>query len=70
MMGSFGVVLGVVGLAIGGACLIWMGFNGARRVSLKQPAWLLLLALLLCVAGYLLTPTGRANLQLLVDRFR
>jgi len=67
---SPGVVLGVVGLAVGGVCLIWLERNAARRVSRRLPAWLLAFSLVLCVAGYLLTPTGRANLQLLVGRFR
>lgn len=70
LIGSPGVVIGVVGLAIGGVCLVWLAYNSARRVSLQLPAWLLLFSLVLCVAGYLLTPTGRANLRLLVGWLR
>jgi hypothetical protein len=70
LIGSPGVVIGVVGLAIGGWCLFWLACNSAKRVSLKLPAWLLLFSLVLCAAGYLLTPTGRANLRLLVGWLR
>jgi hypothetical protein len=50
LIGSPGVVMGVVGLAVGGLCLLF--------------------SLVVCVTGYLLTPTGRANLRLLVGWLR
>jgi hypothetical protein len=70
LIGSPGVVMGVVGLAVGGLCLFWLACNSAERVSLKLPARLLLFSLVVCVTGYLLTPTGRANLRLLVGWLR
>ncbi len=65
---SPGFLLGLAGLAAFTAALIWFGFNKLKKLPLKAPALLLFLSIILCVVGYLLTPTGRANLRL-IGRF-
>ncbi|MEW6625148.1 MAG: hypothetical protein AB1420_18920 [Bacillota bacterium] len=64
---SLGFLLGLVGLAAFTAGLIWFGFYKIKNLSTKAPAILLFLSIILCITGYFLTPTGMANLRLIIS---
>jgi len=66
---SLGFLLGLAGLAAFTVALIWFGFYKIKNLSTKAPAVLLFLSLFFVVAGYFLTPTGMANLRLIISRF-
>jgi len=62
---SIGIALGLIGLTTFIVCLIWLGLNSVKNISINIPAGLLLFSLVICIVGYLLTPTGTANLRLI-----
>lgn len=67
MMYSAGFVLGVIGLMAFIAGLAWYIYNRCKNVPAKPPIILTGTALILCITGYLLTPTGMANIKLIIS---
>lgn len=66
-MYSAGFFLGVIGLTTFIAGLIWYVYNRCKNVPAKPPIILICAALILCITGYLLTPTGMANIKLIIN---
>ena len=65
---SPGLILGIIGLLGFFAGLMWLAGNLGRDLPARAPAVLSAISLVLCAAGYFLTPTGAANLQMWMDR--
>lgn len=66
MEASTGVLLGMIGLAAFMVGLIWFVLNYYKNISTKLPTLLLVVSIILCIIGYFLTPTGTANMQLII----
>ncbi|MBS3885961.1 MAG: hypothetical protein KGZ56_02795 [Dethiobacter sp.] len=62
---SIGTATGLIGLTAFTVSLIWLGLNSVKNIPIEIPARLLFFSLIICIVGYLLTPTGTANLRLI-----
>ncbi len=68
MIVSTGVVLGIIGLISFVASLWWFVSNYYKKKSTKMPVIVLMTSLALCVIGYVVTPTGIANVRLVINQ--
>ena len=70
MGSSHGVLVALAGVMGAILATAWLGVMVQRRGSLKGPIIVIGVSFSICALGYLLTPTGAANLRMLVDRLR
>jgi membrane-bound ClpP family serine protease len=67
MGASIGVIIGIVGLAALIAGLIWLAINSYKKQPIKNPAVTVAISLIICIIGYFQTPTGLANMRLIIN---
>lgn len=67
---SHGVLVGLLGGVGALSATAWLAAMMQRRESLRRPIMVIAVSLAICVLGYVLTPTGAANLRMLSDHLR
>ena len=65
---STGVILGIIGLIALMINSLWLVFNYYQKNSIKLSVIVLIASLALCVIGYIITPTGIANIRLIINK--
>ena len=64
---STGVILGVIGLIALIVSSLWLVFNYYQKISTKLPVIALIASLALSFIGCIITPTGLANVMLIIN---